>query len=234
MPVKKRLLVLLAIAGFGVGIAILLLRLNSQVLVYQGKTVKAWLLQLSTTDAKAHDEAEAAFKALGTNAVPELARLLRADDPRWRWWIWSHPARIPRPLRGLVFRVVKPPQTYQIRPAAARALARLGPEAAAAEPALVRALQDKVNGTYWEAGTALGRIGKLSVPDLTHALKDRDTLVRCAAAYGLGEVGPEAASAAPALMELLSQGTENERQIAAQSLKKIGARATVPPTSAPQ
>ena len=221
--VKKRLLVLAAITGFGLIVGILVLRLNSQVLTYQGKTVKAWLLGLSTTDPKARDEAEMAFKALGTNAIPELARLLRADDARWRKWIWSHPTRIPRPLRRLVLQHVSSPQTYLIRPAAARALAKLGPAAAAAKPDLVRALQDKVNGTYWEAGTALGRIGKLSVPDLIKAMQDPDTLVRCAAAHGLGEVGPDATPAVPALTQMLTQGSENERQIAAQSLKKIGA-----------
>ena len=228
MSVKKRLLVLAVLAGFGVIVGILVLRLNSQVLTYQGKTVKVWLLQLSTTDPKAHDEAEAAFKELGTNAIPELARLLRADDARWRKWVWSHPTRIPRPLRRLVFQHVSSPQTYLIRPAAARALAKFGPAAAGVKPDLVRALQDKVNGTYWEAGTALGRIGKLSVPDLIKALGDVDTLVRCAAAHGLGEVGPDAAPAVPALTQMLRQGTENERQIADQSLKKIGAPALAP------
>ena len=178
-------------------VGMLVLRLESRRPVYQGKSIKTWLLQLSTPDPKARGEAEAAFMALGTNAVPELARLLRADDARWRKLIWSHAARIPRPVRGPVMQRVNPPKAYLIRPAAARALGKLGPAAAAAEPDLVRALQDKVNGTYWEAGGALGRIGKQSVPDLTLALRDGDTLVRCAAAYGLGEAGPEAAPAVP-------------------------------------
>jgi len=222
VSVKKRLFALLAVTVFCVMVGMLVFRLESRKLVYQGKSVKTWLLQLSTPDPKARDEAEAALKALGTNAVPELARLLRADDARWRKLIWSHAARIPRPMRWLVLQRVSPLKAYLIRPAAARALGKLGPAAAAAEPDLVRALQDKVNGTYWEAGGALGRIGKQSVPDLMRALRDGDTLVRCAAAYGLGEAGPAAAPAVPLLTQMLTRGSSNEQQIASQSLTKIG------------
>jgi HEAT repeat protein len=221
--VKKRLLALLAVTGFCVMVGLLVLRLESRKSVYQGKSIKTWLLQLSTSDPKARDEAEAAFRALGTNAVPELARLLRADDARWRTLIWSHTARIPRPVRGPIMQRLAPPNAYLIRPAAARALGKLGPAAAAAEPDLVRALQDKVNGTCWEAGRALGRIGKLSVPDLTRALQDGDTLVRSAAACGLGEAGPDAVSAVPLLTDMLTRGNSNEQQIASQSLTKIDA-----------
>jgi len=228
---KERLLPLLAGLTFCVFVGICVYRLKSHIPVYQGKTVKAWLIEFSARGPDGRQEAEAAFGALGTNAVPELARLLRADDARWRRLIWSHATRIPMWLRMPVLRRVGPLRGYLLRPAAARALASLGPVAAAAEPDLTRALQDKVNGTYWEAGTALGRIGKQSVPDLMFALRDPDTLVRCAAAYGLGEVGPDAAPAVPALLQMQRGGNTNEQYIAARSLSKIGARA--PPGAFP-
>jgi HEAT repeat protein len=218
---KKRLLVFLAIIAFVAFVGILIFSLNSRVPIYGGKTVRTWLLQFSATDPNGRQEAEAAFRALGTNAVPELVRLLRADDARWRKLIWSHSSRIPRRLRWPVMQRISPLNAYLIRPAAARALALLGVGATAAEPNLVWALQDKINGTYWEAGTALGRIGRQSVPDLTVALRDPDTLVRCAAAHGLGEAGADAAPAVPALLEMQSRGTPNEQQFAAQSLAKI-------------
>jgi HEAT repeat protein len=219
----------LAFIGLCVLVGILISKASSRNLVYHGKSVKAWLLQLSTPpDQKARAEAEAALAALGTNAVPELVRLLRTGDSRWRILIWAHARRLPRRVRGLVLQRVNSPNAYLIHPAAARALGKLGPGAVAAEPDLVRALQDKVNGTYWEAGGALGQIGKPAVPDLTRALQDRDTLVRSAAAYGLGEAGLAAAPAVPALIEMLKQGITNEYQIAAQSLWKIGAPAVAP------
>jgi HEAT repeat protein len=222
------LLVGLAIIAFCLVVRALIARSDARNLVYKGRTVKAWLLQLSTPDPVARTEAEAAFTALGTNAVPELDRLLRTDDSRWRKLTWSHAGSLPRRVRGFVLQRVNPPNAYLIHPAAARALARLGPGAAAAEPDLVRALQDKVNGTYWEAAGALGRVGKRAVPDLTHALQDGDTLVRWAAAYGLGEAGPDATGAVPALIQMLKRGSANERQAAAQSLAKIGAPAVAP------
>ncbi len=223
------LLVGLALISLCVAVGILISRSDARNPVYQGKTVKAWLLQLSTApDPKARAEAEAAFTALGTNAVPELARLLRADDSRWRKLTWLHARSLPRPVRELVVQRVNSPNAYLIHPAAARALGKLGPGAVAAESDLVRALQDKVNGTYWEAGGALGRIGRQAVPDLTHALQDGDTFVRCAAARGLGEAGLDAAPAVPALTQMLKRGNPNEQQVTIQSLGKIGTPAVAP------
>ncbi len=223
MPLKKRLVFALAVIAFCVFVGGFVWKLNARVSRYQGKTVKTWLLQFSERDPNGRREAEAAFKALGTNAVPELVRLLRADDARWRTLVWTHATRMPMWLRKPVLRQVGPLKGYLLRPAAARALASLGPVAAAAEPDLVQALQDKVNGTYWEAGTALGRIGQRSVPDLVVALRDPDTLVRCSAAYGLGEVGPDATAAVPGLLQMQRQGNANEQYIASRSLAKIGA-----------
>ena len=120
---KKRLLALLAVIGFCAMVGILVSRSNSRVLVCQGKTVQAWLLQLSTPpDPKARAEAEAAFQAMGTNAVPELIRLLRADDGRWRKLVWSRANRLPGRVRWPVLQRVSPPNAYLIHPAAARAL----------------------------------------------------------------------------------------------------------------
>jgi HEAT repeat protein len=219
----------LGIIGLCVLVGTLIARSHARDLVYHGKSVKAWLLQLSTPlDQKARAEAEAALAALGTNAVPELARLLRTGDSRWRILVWSHARSLPRRMRSFVLERVNSPNAYLIHPAAARALGKLGPGATAAEPDLVRALQDKVNGTYWEAGTALGRIGRPAVADLTNALQDRDTLVRCAATYGLGEAGLDAAPAVPVLIQMLKQGTTNEQLFAAQSVVKIGAPAVAP------
>jgi HEAT repeat protein len=221
--VKTRLFALLAIVGFGAAVGILVWWLNSQSPVYQGKPVKTWLLQLSRPpDPQARDEAEAALKAIGTNAVPELARLLRADDARWRKLIWRHASLLPRPVGGMILQRIDPLQAYLIRPAAARALGKLGPGAAAATPDLVRALRDRLNGTSGEAGGALRQIGRPAVPDLIGALRDEDKFVRATAAGALGQIGPEAAPAIPALIQILTRSGPDEQQFAAQNLARIG------------
>ncbi len=225
---KKHLPALLAVIGFCVMVGLLVSRSNTRSPLYQGKTVKTWLLQLSAPDPKARHEAQAAFQTLGTNAVPELARLVRVEDARWREVMRRIAFRLPRFARTLVLHRVSPPQAALVRPAAARALANLGPRAAAATPELVRALHDKVNGTCWEATVALGRIGGPAVPGLTSALQEEDATVRCAAARGLGEAGPESAPAVPALIQMLTRDSPAERAAAAQSLARIGTPAVAP------
>jgi len=60
---------------------------------------------------------------------------------------------------------------------------------------------------------ALRRIGKPAVPPLIEALKDENTAVQGNAVRTLGEIGSEADTAVPALMQLLEseQGLVNER-----------------------
>jgi HEAT repeat protein len=226
--VHKRWLALFALLGFCVMVGMLVSWLNSRSPVYQGKTVRTWLWQLSATDPKACREAEAAFRALGTNAVPELAKLLRADDPLWRQWSRRYAFRLPLPLREVVLPWVSPPQAYLVRPAAARALGKLGPGAAPAIPDLARALRDRRNEPPWEVAGALGRIGQQAVPELTGALRDEDELVRRAAAGALGGIGADAAPAVPTLIQMLTQGSPDEQQAVAQSLAGIGTPAVAP------
>ena len=65
----------------------------------------------------------------------------------------------------------------------------------------------------------------MAVPLLTDLLKDRDSTVRSSAAYALGEFGPEARAAIPALMELLKD-KDASRAAAASALGDIGPEAS--------
>ena len=58
------------------------------------------------------------------------------------------------------------------------------------------------------AAVALGNIGPAGVPALAELLKDKDWSVRVFVAPALGQIGPEAKTAIPALAELLKN--ENE------------------------
>ncbi len=113
-----------------------------------------------------------------------------------------------------------------VRHAAIESLGDLGPAAVDACPALVELLHDDEVRVF--AALALGKIDSAaaSVPAMMQLLKVDDLDVRCAAAEGLGAIGPGAATAAPALMELLEDKERRVCVTAATALGKIG-QATV-------
>lgn len=158
---KKCLLTLLVVIGFCVAVGILVSRSASRTLVYQGKTVRTWLVQFATAGSPAHEEAEAALNALGTNAVPDLTRLLRTDDAHWRQLIWSHLTALPKPVRKLVLSHVSAPIAHATHPAAAQLLGKLGPAAASAVPALLRMLR---LGNPYEQEVATRSLAQIGMP----------------------------------------------------------------------
>ena len=138
---KKRLLIGLSVIGVCVLAGILVCRRNSERFLYHGKPVKAWAAQLYSPGPKSRDEAAAALEAMGTNAVPELIRMLRAKDSFFRKLGWSLPRAVPRQFRLLIVRNVRMPEAAFVQDSAARALAVIGPDAQAAIPALAQALR---------------------------------------------------------------------------------------------
>jgi HEAT repeat protein len=107
--------------------------------------------------------------------------------------------------------------------AAARALAAIGPNASAAIPALVEALQGPELQIRWEAAAALGRIGKAAVPELTRTLqRATNSMIRQAALSALTANGPDAAPALPVLISLLGERDEDVRTWVIACLSGIG------------
>lgn len=184
MSVKKRLLALLAVIGFCVTVGVMVARSNSRIAVYEGKNVKAWLGQLLSSDPKVRAEAETAFAALGTNAVPELIRLVRAKDAGWRKLIWVYTAKLPRPMRARVLTRVGPTNACVFHPLAAQALGKLGPAAAPAVPTLIRMLG---HGSPYEQQVVAKSLADIGAPALA-ALID-------VVAHDKGAAGDAAASA---------------------------------------
>src|SRR5262249_19434764 len=90
---------------------------------------------------------------------------------------------------------------------AAVALGNLGCAARSAVPALIRtALRDEEPAVRLEAAMALWKIdhkGPLVVPALNKALADDNELICWMAADRLGQIGPEARDAVPALQQAL-------------------------------
>src|SRR5262249_7502374 len=96
---------------------------------------------------------------------------------------------------------------------------KIGPEARPALPALLGALKDDDGPVFQGAVDALGRIGREGVPALIDVLKGRQEIAFVAAKV-LGNIGPEARAAGPALIDALEE--EKLTSWAAEALGKIG------------
>jgi len=107
-----------------------------------------------------------------------------------------------------------------VRIEAAKELAKMGPAAKDAVPALVAALkeEDPERSLHIEVSNALEKIGAAAVPALIEALKDREAYTRRRAAMILGEIGPPAKDAVPALVAALKDESLWVRAYAARAL----------------
>lgn len=115
-----------------------------------------------------------------------------------------------------------------VRVAAARALGSLQLKPEITFPIFERTLATADEATTRHAMDALAAIGGKAVPRLTEALKHEK--LRVQAAYTLGQIGPEAASATDALAKLLENDNSKVASEAAMALAKIGpaAKGSVP------
>jgi hypothetical protein len=117
-------------------------------------------------------------------------------------------------------------------------LESLGPAAAPAARALMRALTDPDRFVRWAATRTLGKIAPAEaesvVPSLAQLLGDPDLDVRLAAAAALERYGPAAGAAVPDLTAALKAQDGNFRLFAIRALRSIGleARAAMPALNA--
>jgi HEAT repeat protein len=165
------------------------------------------------------------------DAVPVLLPLLAADDDAERALPATLLGEIGPRARSAVpaLRKLLKDRERGVRGAAAGALSRLDRTAVEAIPVLVEVLGEEARtelfpGTHVEA---LARFGKPAVPALIELLKDRHAVYRLTsplglttgpeaeilagqAAFALGEIGPDAAEALPALLDVLQDRTTSK------------------------
>lgn len=112
------------------------------------------------------------------------------------------------------------------RRAAIDVLETLGPAAAPAAPALVKALGDSDCFVRWSAARALGKTGgahaAIAVPALARLLEDSDLNVRRAAATALDRYGPAAYPALTALIRTLAVEDGDLRVTVIRAMRGIG------------
>jgi HEAT repeat protein len=223
---KRWLLAIIAVVVICVVAGLLLMRPSHPGLVYKGKTVEDWSVQLYISqDETARNTASAALKELGPKAMPDLNRMLRRKDPFIRRQVWSIAPKLPARFRKGIVSNVNPPRAGLVHIAAMRGIAAIGPDAAPAIPELSRMLQGKDLHESWEAGYALGAMGPEAVRVLTAALHSEYPAVMQAALAGLKQVGPAAREAVPNMIEKLGHHDPAVREWAISALAGIGQRA---------
>jgi HEAT repeat protein len=110
-----------------------------------------------------------------------------------------------------------------IRAKSARGLAKAGPQARFAFGQLMIAVDDEEQAVREAAVQAIAGIGAEAVPTLVQFLTHSDKYVRRNAVWGLGKLGPAAASALTALCTALMDGDPRTASGAAQAIGAMGA-----------
>src|SRR3954464_4789428 len=111
MSLKKRFLAGFGILGVCVIAGLLLTRRIQPTLIYEGKSIEEWSMQLYLSqDQGERDAASAALKRLGPKAVPDVVRMLRNQDPFIRRQVWSLAPKVPMRFRKGILGNVKPPR----------------------------------------------------------------------------------------------------------------------------
>lgn len=115
------------------------------------------------------------------------------------------------------------------RVAAIDVLEQLGPAAAPAVPALIRALEDQNLFVRWSASRTLSKVGPKNaapaVPALARLLEDPDYDVCLATAVTLERLGPLSAGALPELRRVILSGDEDLRVATIRTVEAIGPEA---------
>ena len=153
--------------------------------------------------------------------VPALVKHLQSDSPLIRFHAAQAlgdlgPAGAPA-VPALVGALKD--ADLSVRRAAADSLGEIGPAAKASIPALVAALDDAAGSVTLNAIESLGQIGKASVPALLEKLKEQH--FQLLATTVLGEIGPDASEAVPALTGLLNSKNIDVRREAMLTLASI-------------
>src|SRR5262245_39399390 len=176
---KRRVITVLALAAIVVaGIATMLLCPGEP--VFQGKPLSHWVEELRVSwQGPGSAKAEAAIRAIGTNALPYLVSALKAKDSRLKLELVQLCGR--QNLIKFPFRFAD-----ETRDNALRTFISLGPTASGAIPDLAAMLKE-ADLTFY-AGVALFAIGTNSIPVLTEACGQTNAIVRKQAAFVLSRL----------------------------------------------
>jgi HEAT repeat protein len=144
-------------------------------------------------------------------AIPVLIDLLSGDrNPSSR----AEPSRVPSAPGN---------NNTSFRLQAMQALAKVGPDAKAAIPPLVKLLDDAQAARV--AALALPQLGPDALPPVLETWAKQESFNRPGVIQALGRFGPKAEPAVPKLMEALASPDGRVRELAANALRQIGTEA---------
>jgi hypothetical protein len=252
MGKKRRILLAAMLVILLVGFAWWLLRPREP--SYQGKSLSAWLAHSTVYGLDSPDAIEA-VRQIGTNAIPTLIRMLRANDSPLRTKSIelldrqdlvrvkiirardeNYQAFLGFDSLGLDGKIALP-ELIEIydegistdsQSYAARSIGSIGPGAKSAIPSLLKGLKTTNDSVCWPTALALGSIHcepELVVPELVRLLQHSNPVVRSFDIIALGNFGTNARSAIPDLTLMLSDQDANIRVAATNSLKQIDSEA---------
>lgn len=193
---------------------------------YQGKTLTAWALEIDRNDflrvpafqqnRERNQQAIAAIRQIGTNALPLTLKLCRAKDSwlkkrleAWAYWYNFHDW--PNQRRHPIY--IKSADEKQFE--GINLIWALGPMAEPLVPSLISMLQSRDEIFAWVAAQALPGVGTNAIPSLLPLLHDPDEHVRLRAAFVLGDFFRTQLPAAAAGDSLVFAGSEGFRSQAA-------------------
>ena len=193
---------------------------------YNGKTVTAWIDSIQM--ANAEDAAVTNLVAIGAPALPYLIRATEWTPSRldqlgrfvWKHAGWAAPRlHLPHPEEIR--------RRSNSKRGALHVLARLGPVAKDALPALRRVWRDPDWGNRAFGLSAIATIGPepKDIPLLIKALNDKHRIVRIQGARGLGNLGFQSQEATRALRQALRDEDEGVRKFVSATLMKIDPKA---------
>ena len=179
---------------------------------YEGQSLSAYLRSLTYSQVRLERSARDAIRAIGSNAVPHLIKILDARESRFKTWF----NELANQYSFIRFRFT-PVASRQVQ--AAMACQELGPTAAPAISSLARLIDDPQLGSW--AVAALAEISPQTFPLLTNALNSRWPATRFAALGHLRLARPRE-KAVPSLLVALGSQESHMRGIAAESLGALG------------
>jgi len=203
--------------------------------VYQGKSLRAWILQYNYAQKEGEktrgQEAQDAVRHIGTNAIPTLLKMLSKKDSAAESklvGLWN------RHLHSVPYSIRYPDwyenQAANLNSMAAQGFEILGADAQQAAAALIRIYERNISPTsQYATGTALNGIGpaaqRMAIPSYLRGAASSNATVREVAVWSLFGVHTEPQLVVPALVRALGDTNWVIRLVAARGLGNFGTNA---------